>query len=76
MSLINGGPLIVEDLDLAGIGMYTQEQKDKFLAEGVLETDFFLKTILGETRWARYSDEGVKWHVFKDTGLKLWKDIK
>jgi hypothetical protein len=75
-SLVQGGPLIVEDLDLSGIGMYTDEQKAKLLSEGVPEGDFFLKTLMRTTMWARKSDEGKKWHVFTDSEIKLHKDLK
>lgn len=70
--LVSGAPLIVEDLDLSGMGMYTDEQKT---ALGGPEDDWFLKTLLGTTMWARKSDEGVKWRTFKDTELKLHKDL-
>lgn len=76
MSLVGGKPLEVEELDLSGIGMYTDEQKMELLKNGVAEDDFFLKTLMGTTMWARKSDEGVKWHVYSMEDLKLWKDIK
>ena len=74
--LVGGAALQVEELDLAGIGMYSQEQKDNLLLEGVPEDDFFLNTIMGTTMWARKSDEGTKWHIYDSKNLKLWKDIK
>lgn len=73
--LTNGGSLILEDLDLSGIGLYSHEQKHKLILEGVPEDDFFLKTILGTTEWARKSDEGKKWHIFSDSEIKLHKDF-
>lgn len=69
--LSQGSALVMEELDLAGIGMYTQEQKDKLLSEGVPEDDFFLKTVFGTTMWARKSDEGTKWRVYNVKNLKL-----
>jgi hypothetical protein len=32
--LLHGAPLLIEDLELSGIGMYSDRQKDKLLSEG------------------------------------------
>jgi hypothetical protein len=74
-NLVNGGPLIVEDLDLSGMGVYSQDQKDKLIAEGAPEDDFFLGDGWFTGYWQRKSDEGIKWHIYEDKDLKLWKDI-
>jgi hypothetical protein len=74
-SLINGAPLVVEDLDLSRIGCYTQDQKDVLLKSGVLEDDFFLGSGWFSGYWMRKSDEGQKWHVFEDKYLKLHKSL-
>ena len=58
--LIGGSALEIEDLDLYGIGLYSDAQKDQLLKDGVPEDDFFLKTLMGTTMWARKSDEGKK----------------
>ena len=73
--LTNGAPLVVEDLDLSGLGMYSDQQKAELRKSGVPESDFFLRTLNGTTMWARHSDEGGKWRVFYDSGIKLWKDL-
>lgn len=73
MSLENGAPLVVEELDLSGLGLYTDEQKMIILSTPGAVDDFFLKTLFDTTLWARKSDEGVKWHVFEDSEIKLHK---
>lgn len=32
-------------------------------------------TSFGKTLWKRKSDEGIKWHIFEEKELKLWKDV-
>lgn len=73
--LVGGGKLEIEDLDLTGIGMYTQEQKDKLLEDGVPEEDFFIQTIMSTSMWARKSDESKKWYIYRQSDLKLGKDL-
>jgi hypothetical protein len=60
---MTGGPLIVEDLDLSGIGLYLEEQidpehKDDYVLTGTLS--------LGRPLYKRLSEEGVKWQVFNN----------
>ena len=73
--LQQGAKLEVEQLDLAGLGLYTDEQKAAILAEGQID-DFYLTNLFHCVGWARKSDEGVKWHVFKDSEIKLHKGSK
>jgi hypothetical protein len=77
--LIGGAPLVVEDLDLSGMGLYTDAQKDKLLAGGA-EDDFFDASMhmgkWGAGYWQRRGDEGKKWHLFDDTEIKLHKDLR
>jgi len=68
--LVGGSALIVEDLDLTGIGMYTEEQKQELLKSGVPENDFFLTNLCHFIGWVRKSEEGVKWQIFEDKQLK------
>lgn len=82
-NLIDGAPLVVEDLDLQCMGLYSQEQKDKLVADGAPEDDFFpadepprIMGKYGIGYWARRSDEGKKWRIYDSGKLKLWKDIK
>jgi hypothetical protein len=67
LRLTQGGPLVVEDLDLSGIGLYLERDP------GVPGDDYFDSgyTSLGRTLWARHSDEGKKRHTFTDTEVKL-----
>ena len=73
-SLTEGAPLIVEDLDLSGMGAYTDEQKEAILKAGGVD-DFFVGDGLLSGYWQRKSDEGVKWRIFDDTEIKLHKEI-
>lgn len=41
MSLENGAPLVVEELDLSGLGLYTDEQKMIILSTPGAVDDFF-----------------------------------
>lgn len=71
--LTGGAPLIVEDLDLSGMGLYNDEQRAVIVAAGGVD-DFFMYCIMGGWAWMRQSEEGVKWHTYKDTGIiKPWK---
>lgn len=79
-NLVGGSALVLEDLDLQNVGLYSQEQKDKLVADGAPEEDFFpaheppkMMGKYGYGYWARRSDEGVKWRIFRDTELKLHK---
>ena len=71
--LTHGAPLIVEDLDLSGLGLY--REKDPL----VPDDDYFpAEEKIG--RWGvgylmRKSDEGKKRHTFYDKDLKLQKDL-
>lgn len=73
--LSQGSALIIEDLDLSGMGMYSDKQKQDLMDNGVAEGDFFLKTLMGTTMWARWSDEGKKWHVYDDKKIVLQKEL-
>lgn len=72
--LVGGAPLVIEDLDLSGLGLYKDEQKANLGGE---ENDWFDSgyTSLGDRLWARKSDEGTKRITFKDTEIKLHKDL-
>ena len=71
--LTHGSALIVEDLDLSGMGLYREKDPS------VSNDDYFpAEEKIG--RWGvgylmRKSDEGVKRQTFTDKKLKLWKDL-
>lgn len=71
MSLVGGGPLIIEDLDLSQMGLYLDTQCD------INDLDVFDSgyTSLGRTLYKKKSEEGVKRRVFYDTELKLHKEL-
>lgn len=72
-SLTEGAPLTVEDLDLSGLGLYTDEQRIAALQAGGVD-DYFKYYIMGGWTWMRKSEEGVKWHTYKDSGtIAPWK---
>lgn len=82
-SLIGGAPLVVEELDLQKLGLYTDEQKAVLVCAGAPEDDFFpaheppkMMGKWGYGYWARRSDEGVKWRIFQDSEIKLHKLLK
>lgn len=72
-SLINGSPIVVEDLDLSKMGLYREidssTSDDYFPAEEKLGS-------LGVGYFMRKSEEGTKWVTYQDSGLKLHKDLK
>jgi hypothetical protein len=71
VSLVGGGPLIIEDLDLSQMGLYLDTQCD------INDLDVFDSgyTSLGRTLYKKKSEEGVKRRVFYDTELKLHKEL-
>jgi hypothetical protein len=74
MSLVKGSKLEVENLDLQGFGLYSQQQKDELVNQGVPESDFYPGDGLAAGYWLRKSDEGVKRHTFDDKEIKLHSD--
>jgi len=73
--LQQGAKLEVEQLDLQGLWLYTDEQKAAILATGAVD-DFFLTNIFNHVGWARKSDEGVKWNIYFDSEINLHKGSK
>lgn len=69
--LSQGAPLVIEDLDTSGFGLYLKKDPS------VPEDDYFLTTYLsfGRPLYARKSEEGVKWRTFEDVGIKDWKEL-
>lgn len=69
MNLINGAPLIIEDLDVSGLGLYLEKDPN------VPDDDYFDSGYLslGRTLWQRKSEEGIKWHVYEDKEIRLHK---
>ena len=81
-NLVGGAPLIVEELDLSGMGLYTIEQKTALLKSGAFDDFFPAEDYLGSKwvgkgyYWERRSDEGVKWHIFEDKDIKFHKALQ
>jgi hypothetical protein len=71
IGLVGGGPLVIEELDLSGIGLYLDSQVD------TKDPDVFLTqyTSMGRTLYQKKSDEGKKRHTFEDKEIVLWKDV-
>jgi hypothetical protein len=65
--LTSGGPLVVEDLDTSGMGLYHEKDPN------VPDDDYFDSgwRSFGRILWQRKSEEGVKWHVYEDKEIKL-----
>jgi hypothetical protein len=70
--LTQGSPLILEDLDTSGLGLYLTKDpsvpEDDYIDSGWIS--------FGRTLWQRKSEEGVKWHTYEDTEIKLHKVLK
>lgn len=64
-----GGPLIIEQLDLKKIGIYSEEEKAKLIADGVDESDFVMKFIYNGYAWLRLSEKGIKWQTYESETL-------
>lgn len=70
-SLVDGAPLLVEDLDLSGIGFYLT--KDPNVPDD--DYEFTNYTSLGRSLWQRKSDLGKKRFEFEDKEIKLHKEL-
>ena len=71
--LVSGAPLVIEELDVSGLGLYLEKDPT------VPDDDYFADsgfTSFGKVLWSRKSDKGIKWHSFEDKELKLWPKIK
>ena len=70
--LTHGAPLILEDLDTSGLGLYLTKDPT------VSDDDYFDSGYrsFGRVLWQRKSDEGVKYHTYEDKELKLWPEVR
>jgi len=71
-SSVEGCALIIEDLDLSTMGLYLENQCD--ISDPDVYNSGYLN--LGRILYKKKSDEGKKWRIFSDTGLKLHKGLK
>ena len=69
--LIGGGPLLIEDLDISGLGLY-KEKDPNVPDEDYIDSGF---RWFGEIVWYRKSEEGAKWHSYNDSKLKNWSEL-
>jgi len=61
-NLIEGTPLILEDLDCSGMGFYIEKDSS------VPDNDYFDSGYrsFGRILWQRKSEEGSKWYRYED----------
>ena len=71
-NLTNGGPLVIEDLDTSGLGLYLS--KDPNVSEDDYVDSGYRS--FGRILYKRLSEEGIKWHVFTDDKIKLHRELK
>jgi len=71
--MVNGAPLIIEDLDLSGLGLYLESQVDQNNLDDYELTGYLS---LGRPLWQRKSDLGTKRFVYDMSELKKWPGIK
>jgi hypothetical protein len=70
--LPKGQPLLLEDLGLDMLGLYTEKDPE------VPDDDYILTPYLsfGRPLYKRKTEEGKKWYVVQDTGIVKWPKIK